>query len=178
MERIEIYSSKKKSLLLLIGSTAFVVLGFWLIIEADNLTGLRARTPIFTRGIGIASILFFGLGVFVGIKRLIKSEIALIIDIKGLNVNPKKSLTEYIKWSDINGFEEIKIQSTRIVNIGVKNPQYWLDKETSGFRRKLMQFNVSNYNSPFNIAASGLDISSDKLIETLNNYYDRYKNAI
>ena len=39
-----------------------------------------------------------------------------------------------------------------------------------------MQFNINNYNSPFNIAASGLDISSDKLIETLNNYYDRYKN--
>jgi len=178
MERIEIYSSKKKSLLLLLVSIAFVVLGFWLIIEADNLTVLRARNPIFNRGIGIASILFFGIGVYIGIKRLFKSEIALIIDTKGLNVNPKKSFPEYIKWSDIDGFEEIKIQSTRIVIIGVKNPQYWLDKETSGFRRKLMQFNVSNYNSPFNIAASGLDISSVKLIETLNNYYDRYKNAI
>lgn len=176
MERIEIYSSKKKSLLLLIGSTAFVVLGFWLLLEADNLTGWRARNPIFTCGIGIASILFFGLGVFIGIKRLIKSEIALIIDTKGLNVNPKKSLNEYINWSDINGFEEIKIKSTRIVIIGVKNPDYWLNKETSGFRRKLMQFNFNNYNSPFNISASGLDISSDKLIETLNNYYDRHKN--
>lgn len=35
---------------------------------------------------------------------------------------------------------------------------------------------VNNYNSPFNIAAAGLDISSDKLIETLTNYYDRFKN--
>lgn len=176
MDRIVIYSSKKKSLLLLIGSTAFVVLGFWLVLEADNLTGWRTRNPIFTRGIGIASILFFGLGVFIGIKRLIKSEIALIIDTKGLNVNPRKSLNEYINWSDINGFEEIKIQSTRIIIIGVKNPDFWLNKETSGFRRKLMQFNINNYNSPFNIAASGLDISSDKLIGTLNNYYDRHKN--
>ncbi len=176
MERIEIYSSKKKSMLLLIGSIAFVVLGFWLLLEADNLTGWRARNPIFTRGIGIASILFFGLGVFVGVKRLIKSEIALIIDSKGLNLNPKKSLNEYINWSDINGFEEIKIQSARIVIIGVKYPEYWLDKETSGFRRKLMQYNISNYNSPFNIAAAGLDISSDKLIETLITYYDRHKN--
>lgn len=176
MERIEIYSSKKKSLLLLIGSIAFVAIGVWLLLEADNLTGWRARNPIFTRGIGIASIIFFGFGIFVGIKRLIKSEIALIIDSKGLNVNPKKSLTEFIKWTDINGFEEIKIQSTRIVIIGVKNPYYWLDKETSRFRRKLMEFNINNYNSPFNIASAGLDISSDKLIETLNKYFDRYKN--
>ena len=120
--------------------------------------------------------MFFGLGIFIGIKRLIKSEIALIIDYQGLNINPKKSLTEFIKWSDVKGFDEIRIQSTRIVIIGVKNPEYWLNKETSTFRRKLMQFNISSYNSPFNIAAAGLDISSDKLIETLNNYFDRYKN--
>ena len=178
MERIEIYSSKKKSLLLLLGSTAFVALGFWLLLEADNLTSLRARNPVFTRGIGIASILFFGLGMFIGIKRLIKSEIALIIDSVGLNVNPRKTLTEYIPWTDISGFEEIKIQSTRIVIIGVKNPEHWLDKETNGFRRKLMQFNINNYNSPFNIAVSGLDISTDKLIETLISYYERYKNEV
>ena len=178
MERIEIYSSKKKSLLLLIGSIAFVTIGIWLLLEADNLTGWRARSPILTRGIGIASIIFFGFGIFVGIKRLIKSEIALIIDSKGLNVNPKKSLNDFIKWTEIKNFEEIKIQSTRIVIIGVKNPEHWLDKETSGFRRKLMQFNINNYNSPFNIAASGLDISADKLIETLNNYFDRYKNEV
>jgi|SRR5699024_5626209 len=176
MERIEIYSSKKKSLLLLLGSIAFVALGVWLLSEADNLTGWRAKNPIFTRGIGIASILFFGLGIFIGIKRLIKSEIALIIDANGLNVNPKKSLSEFIKWTDIKGFEEIKIHSTRIVIIRVKDPEYWINRESIGFRRKLMQYNINNYNSPFNIASAGLDISSDRLIETLNNYFDRYKN--
>ena len=176
MEKVEIYSSKKKSIMLLIGSIAFVVLGFWLLLEADNLTGSRASNPIFTRGIAIVSIIFFGLGIFAGIKRLIKSEIYLIINSEGINVNPKKSLTEFIKWSEIEGFEEIKIQSTRIIIIGVKNPEYWLNKETSTLRKKLMRFNITNYNSPFNIAAAGLDISSDKLGETLNNYLDRYKN--
>ena len=33
-----------------------------------------------------------------------------------------------------------------------------------------------HFNSPFNIAATGLDISPDKLIETLKYYYDRHKN--
>ena len=136
MDRIEIYTSKKKSILLLIASIAFVALGIWLLLEADNLTGWRARNPIFTRGIGIASILFFGLGIFVGIKRLIKSEIALIIDPIGLNVNPKKSPTEFIKWDEIMAIEEIKIQSTRILIIGVKNPEYWLEKENNTIRKK------------------------------------------
>lgn len=173
MERLEIYSSKKKSFLLLIGSLLFVALGIWVLLEADNLTGWRASNPTFNRGVGIASILFFGLGVFISSKRLLKSELAFIISSEGINVNPKKSLSDFIKWEDIKKIEEIKIQSTRIVIIEVKNPQYWLDKETSAFRRKLMQFNLNNYNSPFNISATGLDISLDKLIETLNIYLDK-----
>lgn len=178
MDRIEIYTSKKKSILLLIGSIGFVALGFWLLLEADNFTGWRARSPIFTRGIGVASVLFFGFGIFVGIKRLIKSEIALIIDPVGLNVNPKKSLTDFIKWNDILGFKEIKIQSTRILIIGVKNPEYWLNKETNAIRKKLIKFNINNYNSLFNIAASGLDISSEELSEKLNSYFEKYKSEV
>lgn len=176
MKKIEIYSSKRKSVILLIASIVFVVLGFWLLIEADNLTAWRIKSPIFIRGIGIASIIFFGLGIFVGIKRLIKSEISLIVSSDGLNLNPKKSLIEFLKWSDITGLEEIKIQSTRIIIVKVRNPEYWLDKEASIFRKKLMQFNINNYNSPFNIASAGLDISSDKLIATLKTYFDRNKN--
>jgi hypothetical protein len=178
MDRIEIYTSKKKSILLLIGSIAFVALGVWLLIEADNMTGWRARNPLFTRGIGVASILFFGFGIFIGIKRIIRSEIALVIDSQGLNVNPKKSLTEFIKWNDILGFEEIKIHSTRILIIGVANPEYWLKQETSTIRKKMMEFNISNYGSPFNIAAAGLDISSDELNEKLNSYFEKYKNGV
>jgi hypothetical protein len=176
MERIEIYTSKKKSLLLLLGSLAFVALGIWLVMEADNLTGWRARNPLLTRGIGIASILFFGLGIFVSIKRLVKSEIALIIDPIGLNVNPKKSTSEFIKWEEIIGFEEIKIQSTKILIVSVTNPEYWLKQETNMIRKKMMQFNINNYDSPFNIAASGLDISSTELKDTLNKYFEKYKN--
>lgn len=173
MTRREIYSSKTKSFYLLIGSAAFVALGIKLVLDAEMFAGERG-IPFVTRGIGIVSILFFGLGVFVGIKRLIRSEIALIVDNEGINLNPRKSLTEFVKWADIRGFDEIKINRTRFVIINVKNPQYWIDRETSAFRKKLMQFNIDRFNSPFNIAAAGLDISSDELINTLNSSFDEY----
>jgi len=54
----------------------------------------------------------------------------LIIDSAGLNINPKKSLTEFIPWEEIFGFEEIKIYSTKIIMIKVMNPNSWLEKET------------------------------------------------
>ncbi len=178
MDRIEIYTSKKKSALILIGSIIFVVLGVVMILSAESFTGWRDGNPLVTRGIGIASVLFFGFGVFIGIKRLIKSEIALIIDPNGLNVNPKKSLTEFIKWKDILGFKEIKIQSQRILIIGVENPEHWIEKETSTIRKKLMRYNLNNYDSPFNIAAAGLDISYDDLNNNLNRYFEKYKNEV
>ncbi|WP_430968293.1 STM3941 family protein [Spongiimicrobium sp. 2-473A-2-J] len=176
MDSIEIYTSKKKSILLVIGSIAFVALGVWLLMEADNLSGWRARNPMVTKGIGLASMLFFGFGMIAGIKRLIKSEIALIIGPKGISVNPKKLPYEFVKWEDILEFEEIKIHSTRILIIGVKNPEHWVEKETHGIRKKLMQFNVNNYGSPFNIGASGLQISAKELKETLQRYFEKYKN--
>lgn len=174
MNTIEIYTSKKKSILLLVGSLLFVGLGIWFIIDADNFSGWRARSPLVTRGIGIAAVLFFGLGIFIGVKRIIKSEIALIISPFGLNVNPRRSQHEFIKWNEISGFNEIKIQTTRILIIGVKNPNYWMEKETNTLRKKMMQFNIKNYGSPFNIAASGLDISSSELNQKLKEYYERF----
>lgn len=163
---------------MILGSIIFVVLGIWLFMNADNFTGWKARNPIFIKGIGVISILFFGFGIFVGIKRLIKSELALIVDSRGLNVNPKKSLSEYIEWKDILGFREIKIQSARIIIIGVKNPDHWIETETNLIRRKLMQFNLNNYDSPFNIAVAGLDISYKELNDKLNSYFEKYKNEV
>ena len=49
MERIEIYSSKTKSLLLLIGSLLFVVGGIYMFMNAETFTGYRARSPFFIK---------------------------------------------------------------------------------------------------------------------------------
>ena len=178
MNRIEIYTSKKKSILILLGSIVFVAIGVLLVMDPERFVTLLFRNPDFIRIAGIASILFFGFVTFVGIKRLIKSKIALIIDTKGLNVNPKKSLTEFIEWKDILGFKELQIQSQIIIIIGVKNPEHWIEKETSTIRKKLMRFNMNNYDSPFNIAAAGLDIGYDELNIELNRYFEKYKNEV
>lgn len=172
MDKIEIYSSKKKAILTLVGSAAFVVLGIWLMLHAEELA--TYRDPAFIRIIGLAAILFFGLGIFAGAKRMIRSEVGLIIDSTGLNVYPQRSRTDFIKWEDILGFEEIKIKSTRIQIIKVRDPQYWLEKEKSAIRKKLMEFNISHYGSPFNIAAAGLDIRAAELNDLLIRYFEKY----
>ena len=68
MERIEIYTSKKKSFLLLIISIVFVLIGVWLLLESNKLSNLKAINPIYVHILGfITSVLFFGIGVYLSL---------------------------------------------------------------------------------------------------------------
>ena len=179
MDRTEIYTSKKKAIPMLIASTAFVVLGVWIIINASNVNynlfdlGLDSSI-LLNKIIGIISIVFFGIGVALAIKRLINPQLILIADANGLNINPKKSLTEFIKWDQIFAFDNVNIKRTKIMVIRVHDSEYWLEKETNLIRKKMMRFNINNYKSPFNIVGSGLEISYNQLNEKLNYYLEKY----
>jgi hypothetical protein len=176
MERLEIYSSKKKSLLLLIGSLFFAIAGIWMFMNADSLTSLRSRSPILLKGIGIISLLFFGIGIYVSAKQLVKNKLFLIIDKNGINLNPKKNPSEVINWRNIEGFSELKIQSQKMVLIEVNNPDYWIDNEKSLIRKKLTKFNFDNYGSPFCLSAISSQINHGELLKVLNENLEKYKN--
>ena len=178
MEKIEIYSSKKKSLLLLIASIIFVIGGIYMLMNTENLTGYRVRNPLFIKTIGIASILFFSLGIYVSIKQLFTNQLILIIDKKGVNINPKKSLSDCIEWKNIKGFSELKIQSQKLIIINVDNSDYWIEKEENGMKKKLIKFNTNNYGSPFNLSANFMQINHEELTKTLNENLNKYKHNV
>ncbi|WP_281231661.1 STM3941 family protein [Flavobacterium gelatinilyticum] len=175
MDKIEIYSSKKKSFLLLIGSLLFVIGGIWMFMDAENLTGFRSRSPMLLKGIGIISVLFFGLGFCLAIKQLIKNKLFLIIDNYGINVDPKKNSSKIINWNNIKGFSEIKIQSQKMVLIKVNNPDFWIENETNLIRKKLTQYNLNEYGSPFCLSAISMEINHAELMKILNENLKKYK---
>ena len=175
MERLEIYSSKKKSFLLLIGSLLFIIGGIWIFINAENLTSFRSRNPIFLKGIGIISVLFFGFGVYVSIKQLITNQLLLVIDKAGINVNPRKSTSKSIEWKNVDGFSELKIQSQKFVIIQVNNSDFWIENESNQMRKKIMKFNLNNYGSPFNLSANSMQINYAELMRVLYENLNKYK---
>lgn len=172
MEKIEIYSSRKKALLLLIGSLLFVTGGTYMLLSPETFTG---RDPHVLMIVGIAAILFFGLGIYVSIRQLIANQLILIIDNMGINVNPRKSLSKIIEWKNIEGFSEIEIYSTKIVVIHVNNPKDWIEKEENKIRKKMMNFNVTNYGSPFNLSANSMQINHATLMKVLNENLQKYR---
>lgn len=171
MERIEIYSSKKKSFLLLFASLIFVIGGlnmFW------NPSG--HSSPLFIKTIGIVTVLFFGLGIYVSIRQLLSNQLLIIINNEGINIDPKNSQTEFIEWKNIIGFSELKIQSQKFVIINIDNSDYWIEKEESKIRKKLMKFNLKNYRSPFNLSTNTMQINHKELMKMLNENLIKYNN--
>lgn len=161
MERIEIYTSKKKSILLLLGSILFVALCSFVAFGILDIS-------LYKRLVGIVGIAFFGLGIYVAIRQLIQNRLLLVIDDMGINVNPLKS-DEKILWKHINGFPIVSISGTKIILIQVNNPQYWIDKETNKIRKKLMEFNYGEYGSLFNLSSNSMQIKHKELVDLLNN---------
>lgn len=175
MEKIKIYSSKKKSFLHLIGGLLFVFIGVYLFIKSESNISYKSPNPIYIKALGIITILFFGLGVFIAIRNLIKERLILIIDENGIDVNPKKNSSEFINWNNIEGFSELKIQNQKIVLIKVNNTDYWIENEKNILKKKLIEFNFENYGSPFCLSTVSMQINHAELMKVLNESLDKFK---
>ncbi len=154
----------------------FVIGGIWAFINAEILASSQSRNPTFIKGIGIISVLFFGFAAYISIKQLVKNKLFLIIDENGIDVNPKKNSSEFINWSNIEGFAELKIQSQKMVLIEVNNPDFWIEKETNLLRRKMIQYNFNEYGSPFCLSAVSMQINHAELMKILNENLQKHKN--
>jgi len=84
MTKTEIYTSKKKAIRLLVISLLFVAISFCFIINPKTFINPFLQTPYLIQGIGLLSVLFFGFGMYVATKRIVRTELTLVVDTKGI----------------------------------------------------------------------------------------------
>ncbi len=166
-QRIEISLSKKKIFLMLIGALAFVAIGLWFVISPPTISNSYWGNPTKISIAGYASIVFFGLCALVLIKKLPDNKPGLIIDQTGLTDNSSGVSAGQILWSDIEVISVIEIQRQKLIMLQVTNPQEYIDKQTSAFKRKMMQLNYKMYGTPLSITSNGLKISFEELLSIL-----------
>jgi hypothetical protein len=166
-QRIEIALSKKKIFLMLIGAFAFIAIGLWFVISPPTISNSYWGNQTKIAMAGYASIIFFGLCAFVLIKKLPDNKPGLIIDQVGLTDNSSGVSGGHILWSDIEDISVIEIHRQKLIMLQVTNPQEYIDKQTSSFKRKMMQLNCKMYGTPLSITSNGLKISFDELLSTL-----------
>lgn len=174
-EQIVIPLSKKKLILMLTGSIVFVILGLWFVLKPPTISNpiFGNHATIFIAG--IASILFFGLCAVYLIIKLPDTKPGLIIDNIGLTDNSSGVSVGQILWSDIENIEVIEIHGQKLIMLQLINPQEYIDKQTSGFKRKMMQMNFNMYGTPLSISTNSLKIKSDELLKILSDKLNERK---
>ena len=166
-ERIEIPLSKGKIVLILIGAIVFVALGIWFVIKPQEISNGASVSSTIILIVGIAAILFFGLCALYALRKLPDTKPGLIIDESGLTDNSSGVSAGQILWADIDNLSVISIQRQKLIMIEVKNPQDYIDKQTSTFKRKMMTLNYKMYGTPLSITSNGLKISFDELLRVI-----------
>ena len=137
-------ASRKKALLLLLGSFCFVALGVW----------VSSEKPL----LGWTCVAFFGLGVPASLLMLLPGGTYLRLDAEGFElVSPfRKHRT---KWTEVAGFEIRTIRDTRVIAI-VYTPGYQGQKFGRALASSLagMEGAIPNtYNAPLNEIAASLN---------------------
>lgn len=165
MTKVEIPFSKTKQLLEIGGSVLFVVLGFFLI---TTIADLQTRThPLFVKIVGAASILFFGMTGYYGIKNFFKKTTGLIIDDYGITDNSGIPGWGLIKWTDITRIQTERIGRSKFILLFTVNPEFYLNK-ASGSRKKIMEGNMKMFGTPLALSSSGLKCNFSYLEKILS----------
>jgi hypothetical protein len=163
---ITIPLSKGKLLLSTLGAFAFVAIGFWFVLAPPSRTGSSLEST-FLMVLGLVAILFFGGIALLIIRKLFDSRPGLIINEQGISDNSGGLSIGQILWEDIEDIQELKIQRQRLILLLVKNPQDYIDRQSSSWKRKLMAMNYRQYGTPISISTNGLKISFAELLAML-----------
>jgi hypothetical protein len=175
MSKIEIPQSKAKLLFGIGGSILFVLLGLYLCTTiADQQTRFN---PTLVKGIGLASILFFGATGIYGTIKIFEKSVGLTIDDNGIIDNTNASSIGLIQWADITEIRTEHVMSTKILLIFTIDPNGILDK-VSGMKRKLMAGNMKRYGTPLSITSTTLKIDFADLEKLLKNRLNEQRERI
>ena len=173
MERIEIFTSKKKNVFLLFLVIIFLAVGIFCFLNANELSNDGKRSIIFIEVISIIVVIFALIALVFIIKNLLNNQWVLAIDEKALHIRIQKYYL--IPWQEIIGFQELEIKGNKSILIQVKNPETLIANEKNFFVKKMMQWSQKIYGAPISIASSTMKISHKKLVSLLLVSFATYK---
>lgn len=175
-ETIEIKLSKSKSLLMLVGCLLFIASGVDFVVSPKRYVSIVAHSPKIIFIVGCIGIVFFGfLGLSI-LKILAKNEPGLIISKEGITDNSGGVSAGFIPWSDILAINEQVIANQRFINLVVKDPQEYINRQRSAFKRKVMQKNHDIFGTGIGISTNTLNIRYKELKRILEEKISETRN--
>ena len=173
-DEVVIPLSKIKIILLIVGSAVFVAGGVWLLgLDPEQIqSSRRMSNPQIAYGVGYVCIAFFGICGIYGITKMFDFKPGLIINSKGITDNSSAVAAGLIRWSDITGFSEFQVKSTKMLIIHVREPEKYVNRG-SAIKRALNKANMKLVGSPISISANSLRIKYPELLELCTNRFEK-----
>jgi hypothetical protein len=173
-DELVIELSKTKVVLMIVGSFAFVAAGAFFLLNAESIAKeLPIDDPWFARGVGIASIVFFGLTGIMGAKKLSDKRPGLVLNSSGIIDNSSGVAAGFIPWSEIKDTEIYEMYRQKMLIIKVRNPETYIARG-SALRRATIRINAKMSGSPIAITSNSLKINFDELLSTFERYQQKY----
>lgn len=155
-----IYNSRLKGLWIFLISILFVALGYF----------TWQKKPTLQNDHNVASIVamvFFGLCSVVTLYMMLVRKPMLLIDEKGIVINPEHKKSARILWSEIAGFNAISINRNKMITIIVHDPETLIGSQSGFIKKQLMHFNM-RYGGPYAINSNITEMKHLELLELLN----------
>lgn len=172
MQPISIPLSKTKIIILVTGALLFVAGGCWLVIKASAINSPVVPNVNVIRAVGVVAILFFGLCTVYGTRKLFSHKPGFVIDDSGITDNSSGISVGAIPWNDIYNINFVMAQRQKFIMIYVKNPEEYINNQSSFIKKKMMQMNHKLYGSPLAISANSLNTSFGQLFNLLRNEFE------
>jgi hypothetical protein len=162
------FSSSWRTALLIIGAITFVALGLWMTGFFGEPPASRRWPPAAVHLIGWASIVFFGGGALLGIRRLFDSGVQLRISAHGIEWKPWSEQT--IPWAQIRNVSVWQHRRQKAIILTLNDPERYPSSSLLG---KLSGFNRALTGGDFAISLTGLDKSFEEAFLAIGDYWPR-----
>ena len=167
--------SKKKLSKLLITSVVFAALGCWMLLSPTEEGNRLINNPIAKNGVAIGAIRMGLPGTAIALKRLLRTQAALLIDDSGITDHSSQVAAGFVPWDDVHLITTTTVVNQKFVVLIVKNPEVYIRRKKNVIGRRGMRMNFKNNGSPICISASGLQCTTSELIEMIERKLSAYK---
>ena len=162
-KEIKIPYSKWKSILVIVGSLGFVVLGILTLLDENGFTSVMYRSETFNKTVAVLGILFFGTIALALPWKLRSNRFGFEINEHGIVDHSNLSSVGLVEWEDIKGIRTGSFKKTSWLLVDTYNPQKYLDKAESGFKKWQLNSNVKAYGTPVYITSTVLSVKFTEL---------------
>jgi len=174
-DEIKIPISFTKSIAMMLGCFVFIFFSGWFIIEPTRFLNWRIKSETTIFIVGIIGLIVFSTFLILIFFKLFEKDKGIVFKKDGFFDNSGGTSAGMIKWEDVIEVSEIETFNQKFVLVTVKNPEYYINKQKSFFKRRVMASNNKFYGSPIQISANALKIKFEELFKLMNEEFEKYQ---